>query len=290
MAAHSLRRIVAASAFAGLTVGAAASLAGAVPAPYLISSVGDSSLGTVEVGKTSSPLSFTISSSEPSIRPALDSAPTLIGANASEFRIDAGTCVKDFFLSPTATCTSTVTFAPTSVGSKSATVLVAAGLTVTGTNGAPCAYNAVLQRNTCDVAFAVTGAATAAPAPAVGAAITPATRIVRARRAAQIALTTTNSGNVALGGVVTSLAVPRGFMVTNRGGGTLSGRTLSWATGSLASGASASYAVRLRPIANVARRASLVTTVTAPSATTTTASATIIVVPVRVKKRVPVVG
>jgi hypothetical protein len=122
------------------------------------------------------------------------------------------------------------------------------------------------------------------------AALTPKVRVIAARRTARVTLTASNPGTTALANVVTSMPIPRGFVVANRGGGTVAGRVISFTAPSLAVGASTTYAVVLRPIGVRARKASITTTVSATGASPVTASGTITVRAAKKRVIVPVTG
>jgi len=262
----------------------------------LKSSVGDSNLGSAEVGATGTALPFSLSSTSGAqyYIPSLSGVPALSGPDAADFTITPGTCVAGAELSTTTSCAATVTFTPKSVGSKTATVTANAafiGPAQDGVTGPVCAYTAVSNSYACTVSFTVSGTAMATPSPTVSAALTPATRVVTAGRTATVTLTASNAGKTALSNVTTTLPIPRGFRFTNRGGGTLAGGTLTFTAASVAVGASSTYTVTLRPIGLKARKATLTTTVSATGATAATATGTITVRAAKVKKKpVPVVG
>lgn len=90
--------------------------------------------------------------------------------------------------------------------------------------------------------------------------------------------------------MVTAISIPKGFVVTNRGGGTVSGRVIFYAPPSLAAGGSATYAVVLRPIGRRAGKATITTTVSAVGAANATASATIAVRAAKKRAVIPVTG
>lgn len=294
------RRVITAIAVAGLAVTAAPAL-GAISGGSLISSVGDTDLGSVQVGKSAA-LPFTLSSTsrggDSTI--VLSTAPFLSGDTA-DFSIAEGTCARGVGLTTTNTCTSTVTFTPSSPGTKTVTVLVPGGYAAlvptgyapfqTGVTGPPCTLNAATATWQCAVSFTVIGTGTPAPVPTVAAALTPASRVIRARKTANVTVTASNPGATALSNVTTSLTIPSGFVATKLGGGTRSGRVISWTAPSLAGVGSVSYTVTLRPIGVKARKATVSMSVTAAGATTATATGTIRVRAVpRKKLPVPVVG
>lgn len=292
------RRILVVAVGTAVVLASGVSLASAEPS--LVSSVGDSNLGSVEVGKSSTPLTITLSSTATttSETPDLTNPGRIEGADVGDFTLTPGTCTNGYALSTTSTCTNTVTFTPKSVGTK--TVTFSAGGFYLGQTQ----FSRGLQRSltgpacapaagayACEISFTITGTATATPTPTVGAALTPATRVIRAGRTAQVTLTASNTGQAALSNVTTKLPIPSGFRVTNRGGGTLAGGTLTFTAASVAVGASSTYKVTLRPIGLKARKASLTTTVSATGATAATATGTITVRAAKVKKKVvPVVG
>ena len=292
------RRTLAVAVGTAAVLAAGASLASAQNIS-LVSSVGDTNLGSVEVGKSSTPLTITLSSTATTLYiPSLTNPGRIEGADVANFTLTPGTCAVGFELTTTKSCTNTVTFTPKSAGTK--TVTFSAGGASMGQNqfsrvtqrsltGPACAV--VSNSLACEISFTITGTATATPTPTVGAALTPATRVIRAGRTAQVTLTASNTGQAALSNVTTTLPIPRGFRVTNRGGGTLAGGTLTFTAASVAVGASSTYTVTLRPIGLKARKASLTTTVSATGATAATATGTITVRAAKVKKKpVPVVG
>lgn len=275
--------------------------AGVVPNPALVSSVGDTNLGTVVAGETAS-LFFRISvQGIDSI--ALGGPPVLTGPNANQFSITPGTCIDGFVVSPSpfqSSCGATVNFQPRGAGSMSATVTVSGGIAANSLVGPACTGNRALRgavSPTCTVSFTVTGTGsvpatpvTPAPTPTVAAALTPAVRVIPARRTARVTLTASNPGTTALSNVVTAMPIPKGFVVTSRGGGTVSGRVISFAAPALAAGASATYAVVLRPIGARARKATITTTVSATGAANAIASGTITVRAAKKRVVVPVTG
>ena len=292
------RRTLAVAVGTAAVLAAGASLASAQNIS-LVSSVGDTNLGSVEVGKSSTPLTITLSSTATTLYvPSLTNPGRIEGADVANFTLTPGTCAVGFELTTTKSCTNTVTFTPKSVGTK--TVTFSAGGASMGQNqfsrvtqrsltGPACAL--VSNSVACEISFTITGTATATPTPTVGAALTPATRVIRAGRTAQVTLTASNTGQAALSNVATTLPIPRGFRVTNRGGGTLAGGTLTFTAASIAVGASSTYKVTLRPIGLKARKTTLTTTVSATGATAATATGTITVRAAKVKKKVvPVVG
>lgn len=269
------------------------------PDPALVSSIGDTNLGTVVVGQTASvPFEITAQGLDAI---ALGGPPELSGPNANQFSISPGTCVDGFVAIPSATsCAATVTFRPQGAGPLSATVTVSGERRPLSLVGPICTGNNSLSRgfaSSCSVSFTISGTgsvpavpATPAPTPTVAAALTPAVRVIAARRTARVTLTASNPGTTALADVVTSMPIPKGFVITNRGGGTVSGRVISFTAPSLAVGASATYAVVLRPIGVRARKASITTTVSATGAAEATASGTITVRAAKKRVVVPVTG
>lgn len=283
-----------------LAVLPAVASAGLPATSALVSSVGDTNLGTVVVGDTAS-LPFEISSVGSDYL-VLGGPPVLTGPNANQFSVSAGTCIDGFVVVPSpspSSCAATVNFRPRGAGSMSATVTVSGGFSVTLV-GPPCAGGLGFRGTSsavCSVSFTVTGTgsvpatpATPTPTPTVAAALTPAVRVIPARRTARVTLTASNPGTTALSNVVTAMPIPKGFVVTSRGGGTVSGRVISFAAPSLAAGASATYAVVLRPIGLRARKATITTTVSATGAANATSSATITVRAAKTRVVVPVTG
>ena len=293
------RRTLAVAVGTAAVLAAGASLASAQNIS-LVSSVGDTNLGSVEVGKSSTPLTITLSSTATTTGlPSLTNPGRIEGADVANFTLTPGTCAVGSELSTTKSCTNTVTFTPKSAGTKTVTFSAGGFYMVAfqfsrgfqrSLTGPACAQ-AGTGAYTCEVSFTITGTATATPTPTVGAALTPATRVIRAGRTAQVTLTASNTGQAALSNVTTKLPIPSGFRVTNRGGGTLAGGTLTFTAASVAVGASSTYKVTLRPIGLKARKATLTTTVSATGATAATATGTITVRAAKVKKKpVPVVG
>ena len=251
----------------------------------VVSSVGDSNLGSVEVGKQSAPLTFTLSATSnwadnPMDDDRITVPPALSGANAEDFTIALGTCVVGAPLGPAATCTATVAFTPKSVGVKTAVVSVTSEWPNPGIVGPACSwtYPAV----PCSVSFTVTGTAVAASAPtpatpAVAATLAPATRVILAGRTARLVVTASNSGTVALADVVTVLAIPAGFVAIDRDGGHAGNRTLTWTASSIAVGGSAAHTVTLQAVGTKARKGAFSATVSATGATSAAATSTVTV-------------
>ena len=248
----------------------------------VISSVGDSVLGSVEVGKQGAPLAFTLSATNDGLDNVITVPPVLSGANAEDFTIARGTCVAGAPLGTAATCAAAVLFTPKSVGTKTAVVSATSAwpLTVLSTVGPACPWTRPVVP--CSVSFTVTGSATAASAPAataptVAATLAPATRVILAGRTARLTVAATNSGTVALTDVITVLAIPVGFVAIDRDGGSAGNRTLTWTVGTIAAGGSAVHTVTLRAVGSRTRKGTFATMVTATGATAATAKATVTV-------------
>ncbi len=252
----------------------------------LVSSTGTIDFGAVQLGQVKS-VEFTVSSTTTTPVPELTGPPVPVGGDAADFSVAAGTCVKDFALSTTQTCTSTVTFAPRTPGPLASTVRVHAQFLAYGSVVGPgCIYPAGFAAPmTCELGVDISGTAVAAPdaapvttparTPVVSAALGPRSRIIAASRAATVTLRASNAGAIPLSNVVTTMPIPKGFTVTRRGGGTIAGRTISWSAPTMAVGQSASYAFVLGPLGTRARTTTITSTVSAAGAADATARGTI---------------
>jgi sugar lactone lactonase YvrE len=155
----------------------------AAPAPQAALSPTSANFGSVAVGSSSSSQTFTLKNAGNA--PLTITSVALTGTNASSFAIGANACGSS--LAAGANCTIAVTFAPSSVGSFTASLSV---VDAVGTQTA-----------------ALNGAGTAAPA--AQAALTPATAtfgsVIDGSSSAAQTFTLTNAGNAAL--AITSISL-----------------------------------------------------------------------------------
>ncbi len=296
------RMLVGSIGMAGM-LGVITTAAAGVPAPLisLTADPGSLDMGSVVVGSSSAAstvISTTNSESVPWAGVVLGTpAATLTGANAAEFTIDssaAGACTSLQQLMPTESCTTRVVFTPTSSGTKTASLTVAADTTLmlagsVGTSECPLVVvNGIgatsLPSSACSISIPITATALTPPGGVVSISPTPAT--VRTGHSVTVVVTTSNTGEAAMLDATTVLAVPSSLRVVNAGGGQAIASGLSWTNASIAGGRSESHTVTLRALSARARIADLQVSLEATGITGSAAAKVKITVP-KAKKKTP---
>lgn len=178
-------------------------------------------------------------------------------------------------------CTLRVRFAPTSPGSKSASLAVSGDYVALASETTSCPSVQVNTRITptspCVTSVPLAGVGIAPPPPAApvptgSVAVDASQAVVRPGGDIRVTVVSRNTGTVALQGVRTILRVPRDFRIVTTGGGTRSGQRVVWTTTSIATGASVSRTVRLRAVSARARVSGLVVAMTATDVRATDAT------------------